>query len=427
MGYAGETRPFQHNPNFLYSIQFNLLNVYLSWKLSINGRIHAMSILPACYPTAITNLRMRALAFAAFSIVYLTSGYALLHVWWSAEYALRWLVIAAGLTVYLQVILWRNLEANHRAGESQLLTAFGIGNSLTLLRGLFIAAMAGFLLSPIPPGRLVWLPGILYTLACAADFMDGYLARLTNHSTHLGEILDLGFDGLGVLTAVLLAVQYGQVPVWYLLVALARYLFLAGQWALGRLGRPVYDLPPRPSRRVFAGLQMGFLAVALYPVFSAPALHLAAAFFGLPLLAGFLRDWLYVSGVLRADWRLSQALHHRIHHDLPLLLRGLVLAFGLSLFVKGGEPVALLGLFLAAVSLGVLLGISGRLLSILGLILLGHQQTFVSLSVPQVLLGAAFVAILYLGSGRYSLWKPEEHLFHRRAGEKRQFEAERTG
>jgi len=383
-----------------------------------------MSILLASHSYALKHLRTRALAFAAFCVATLAGGYVLLASSWAPEYAFRWLVIASGLTIYLLATLWRNLESNHRAGEAQLLPTFGIGNSLTLLRGLFIAAMAGFLFSPTPPGRLVWLPGILYTLVCAADFLDGYLARRTNHATRLGEILDLGFDGLGVLAAVLLAAQYGQVPAWYLLVALARYLFLAGQWALKRLGRPLYDLPPSASRRLFAGLQMGFLAAALLPIFSPPGLYIAAAFFGLPLLAGFLRDWLIVSGVLRANWELSQDLMCRIHHDLPLLLRPLVLALGLSLVAGSGKPVALFSMFVAAVSLGVFLGISARLLSILGLVLLGVQTTLAGLSVQQVLLAAAFVGILFLGSGAYSLWKPEEHLFHRRAGEKIQVEME---
>jgi len=386
-----------------------------------------MSTLLASHPTALSHLRTRALAFAALCIATLAGGYVLLASSWAPEYAFRWLVITSGLIIYLLAILWRNLEANHRAGEAQLLPTFGTGNSLTLLRGLFIAAMAGFLFSPAPPGWLVWLPGILYTLVCAADFLDGYLARRTNHATRLGEILDLSFDGLGVLAAVLLAVQYGQVPAWYLLVALARYLFLAGQWALERLGRPLYDLPPSASRRLFAGLQMGFLAAALLPIFSPPGLYIAAAFFGLPLLAGFLRDWLTASGVLRASWELPQALMSRIHHDLPLLLRVLVLALGLSLIAGSGEPVALLSMLVAAVSLGVFLGISARLLSILGLVLLGLQTALTGLSVQQVLLAAAFAGILFLGSGAYSLWMPEEYLFHSRAGEKVQVEMERAG
>lgn len=248
---------------------------------------------------ALSSLRRRWLVYALSCSALLAAGYALFSAYWPAAHAGRWLFFACLAMLYPLAVLWRGLELNYRAGEGRLLSTLGAGNALTLLRGALVAALAGFLFVPRPEGWLVWVPAVLYTLADAADYFDGYLARRTRHATRLGENLDMSFDGWGVLAATLLALQWDQLPPWYLLVAVARYLFVAGQWLRRRLGKPVYDLPPSSSRRTLAGLQMGFLAAALWPVFGPPVTYIAAALFGLPFLAGFGRDWLITSGAVR--------------------------------------------------------------------------------------------------------------------------------
>jgi len=46
-------------------------------------------------------------------------------------------------------------------------------------------------------------------------------------------------------------------------------------------------------------------------------------------------------------------------------------------------------------------------------------QTYASLTTVQIALATAYMLILYLGSGAYSLWTPEESLIFKRAGERR--------
>jgi CDP-diacylglycerol--glycerol-3-phosphate 3-phosphatidyltransferase len=226
----------------------------------------------------------------------------------ASRFALQWLVLSATVLAYQLWVLWRGLPANHRKGERDLLPNLGPGNCLTLARGVLAACLAGLLLLPPLPDWSAWIPGILYLLANIADLLDGYLARLSRHVTRLGEMLDMSLDGLGVLVAALLALHYGKVPVWYLSIALARYLFLGGIWLRRRRGLPVHDLPPSISRRLFAGLQMGFLAFVLMPVFTPPGTYIAAGLFAVPFLSGFLWDWFIVSGMLeprtvnRASW-----------------------------------------------------------------------------------------------------------------------------
>jgi CDP-diacylglycerol--glycerol-3-phosphate 3-phosphatidyltransferase len=120
------------------------------------------------------------------------------------------------------------------------------------------------------------------------DCFDGYLARLHNEVTRLGAMMDMSLDGLGMLIGVLLLIQFGQVPALILLVGLARYLFLLGIWIRRRIGKPIYELPENPLRRQFAGAQMGFIGVILFPVFSPPGTYLAAMLFALPFFLGFL-------------------------------------------------------------------------------------------------------------------------------------------
>jgi CDP-diacylglycerol--glycerol-3-phosphate 3-phosphatidyltransferase len=391
-----------------------------------NGRILDMQTSsPARNPTLL-RLRLRWIAFTLFSLIFLVGGFFVLSNGWSQYYAARWLVLPVPTVVYLLLVLTRNLSANHRPDEERLLASLGWGNTLTLLRGLFVAALLGFLLLPRPLGWLSWIPGILFVLSDVADFLDGYLARITNHATRLGEILDMSFDGIGVLAAVLLGVQYGQLPAWYLLIGFSRYLFLGGQWLRKRLDRPVYKLPSSISRRGFAGLMMGFLAAALLPVFRPPGLHIAATLFGLPFLVGFIRDWLTVSGVIQSGNGLTKRISRLLLHWLPLALRLAILALiliGLFQWIeiasKSNRAPLTLVVFNLVIVVMIVLGVAPRITSILGLCLLGLFQAYTSLTSVQITLAIAYTAILYLGGGAYSLWKPEEFLVYKRAGEGR--------
>ena len=168
-----------------------------------------------------------------------------------------------------------------------LLPTLGYGNGLTLTRGLAICLLAGFLFSPRPPGLLAWVPALLYTLSSIIDYLDGYVARVTGHSTVLGEILDMEFDGLGMLVAITVAIQYGQLPWWYLILGLGRQLFIGGIWLRNRLHKPIYEMTPSENRRLIAGFQMGFMTVILWPIFSPPTTTLACVLFSIPLAGSF--------------------------------------------------------------------------------------------------------------------------------------------
>lgn len=371
--------------------------------------------------SALSRLRLCWLFFAGLCAALLVAGSSLLHAGWAPAPARRWTVQAGLLLIYLLWVFWAGIPFNRRQGETHLLPSLGLGNLLTLLRGILLAGLGGFLFSARPQGWQAWLPGALYTAAALLDYLDGWAARATDHATRLGERLDMSLDGVGVFLAALLAVQYGQAPAAFLAVALARPLYLAGLWLWQQAGRTVHPLPPSISRRAFAGLQMGFLFVILWPVFSPPGTHLAAVVFALPFLVSFTRDWFAAAGLLKPANR-PAPLRQAVGRWLPLLLR--LATAGLASILPILNPAApgpwtFLVILELVVALLLLVGAAGRSAAILGLLLLGVRQMAAPLAPGQILLIGLYTGLLYCGTGPFSLWKPEDRLIFRRAGERR--------
>lgn len=353
----------------------------------------------------------------------------------------RWLaqallVMATGLW-----LVYANLTLNHRRGETELLATLGAGTVLTLLRGLVYGVMAGFLFTPRPGGWLDWLPALLYSFACIADLFDGYLARITNHATVLGEVLDMEFDGIGMLIALMLAIQHGQLPLVFVLLGLGRPLFVLGLRLRQRWGLPEYAMTPSVHRRVVAGTLMGFVMILLFPVFEPPATHIASIVFGLPVVLSFLRDWFVVTGwiVPTHPWYrwLHKTLSALVFVWLPPGLR--MVAAGLAAWLLWqvlSDPVRwqqgfswaapasnlLLGLVVTiggVAVLAVLSGTAGRL-GAMGLVLIACVDFLTGeITRHNGLLLAIASFLVIVGSGRLALWRPEERLFTTRLGGKR--------
>jgi CDP-diacylglycerol--glycerol-3-phosphate 3-phosphatidyltransferase len=225
------------------------------------------------------------------------AGYGLL--WWVIpETASRWLAVASVVLGVELSVLRRHLDTNRRRGAERLLPTLGAGNLVTLSRGVLLAWVAGFLVVPWVATDLAWLPAVGYGSAALLDAVDGAVARARDRVTVLGETLDMEFDALGLLVASLVGVAGGQLPAWYLVAGFARYVFVAGTRLRAHRGLATHDLPARRSRRLLAGAQMAFVAVALTPVVSSSLAELGALLVCAPLLLGFVRDWLYATGRL---------------------------------------------------------------------------------------------------------------------------------
>ena len=67
---------------------------------------------------------------------------------------------------------------------------------------------------------------ITFAIAAATDFVDGQVARRTNTVTRLGQILDPLIDRLLLVTGVFMLFAMGRIPLWILVLVIARDLFI---------------------------------------------------------------------------------------------------------------------------------------------------------------------------------------------------------
>ncbi|MBZ6496135.1 CDP-alcohol phosphatidyltransferase family protein [Haloterrigena longa] len=212
----------------------------------------------------------------------------------------RWVVhpaAVAGLCWAGQ--LWyvgRSIDAN-RFARDPWHRPFGLANTLTLLRGGLYAVVAGFVVVPATTD-LAWVPALCYGSGVVLDKLDGTVARTVGRETALGRRLDMAFDTFGFVAAPVVAVLWGQLPVWYLSLSAARYVFLAGVYWRRVRGRPVFDTPDSNLGKYLAGVQMVFVTMALAPAVSTALVWTLAPAVLAPSLAVFARDFLAVSGRL---------------------------------------------------------------------------------------------------------------------------------
>jgi len=235
----------------------------------------------------------RCIAAVFFSgLLLISGGYTLLRSTWTPENASRW---ACAAVLALPVLIWR-IRIAFAKDPGKMPEAYfpGLANRLTIFRGLFICLLAGFLFPKSPEGFLAWLPGFLFSTALIMDCFDGYLARSRKETSAFGTFLDNDLDALGTLIGVLLAVHYTQLPDWYILAGTAYYLFACGEWWREKRGLPLHPLPASRYRRYVAVIQSVFIAISLMPVRVLSKSDMTAALVMIPVLAGFLRDWLII-------------------------------------------------------------------------------------------------------------------------------------
>lgn len=332
------------------------------------------------------------------------------------------LAALGGVMAFVRSLLGRH----RRAGEGPLLANLGPGNHLTILRGVLIAQLPGYLLFPWPEGWLAWLPALTYSIVQVADYLDGYLARRANLSTPLGERLDIEFDGLGLMLATALAVHYRQLPaVYFFTVGIARYLFLATGWWARRLERPTCELPPSATRRGLAGVVMELGVAALWPIAPPSMMTLAAILVGVPVLVGFVRDALVHICVLdpqNQGYRRARdgAVRFASTTAPPFLRAALTLLFGPMLLARWSSgSSASIPLLLETIFLGmIVVGLAGRAGAAGLIVVFGLELAFAGVTPEGLAAWALAVAIYLAGTGAGSLWQPEVALVTRRAGER---------
>ncbi len=106
---------------------------------------------------------------------------------------------------------------------------FTAANIITFIRLCMIPIALGFLLS----GNDV-VATVLFALTAATDFVDGQVARRTHTVSKIGQLLDPVVDRLLMICAVVGLLIVGRLPVWIVVVVLARdaLLLIGGAWLM---------------------------------------------------------------------------------------------------------------------------------------------------------------------------------------------------
>jgi CDP-diacylglycerol--glycerol-3-phosphate 3-phosphatidyltransferase len=378
---------------------------------------------PSARQPMLLRLKRQALWHAGGHVMGLVVVFMLLKGSYPLEAALRWLLQAALALAVVHLQLWRLLDQNRRPSDDRLISNLGVANAITLARGWGIALLAGWFgwYAPWAPGRYAWMawaPGLIYLTAAAADFVDGFWARHTGTETLLGRRLDMETDALGLLVAAILAVDLGRLPFFYLAAGGIYYLFRLGFWCRQQAGKASVPLRERPFARFTAGLQMGFVGIALLPEFATEALRVAAFYFLLPLIIGFIWDWMVVCDRLNqgVDQKWRRAL--RRTGDIAAAAVRLILLASAP-FTAGALLPALplgAGVVLAVLWLAMVLGWMGRCAALGALCLLAYR---LPAGAPPLLFMAALqipLVLIVIGTGRWSWWRPEEQFCFRKMG-----------
>ncbi|MDD3165471.1 MAG: CDP-diacylglycerol--glycerol-3-phosphate 3-phosphatidyltransferase [Oscillospiraceae bacterium] len=96
-------------------------------------------------------------------------------------------------------------------------------SKITLARIVLIPVFFVFMLL-----RWSWASLIIFIVASATDFVDGYVARHYHQVSDFGKFLDPLADKLLVFAAMLIFVQWGRMPAWVVMVALTREFAVSG-------------------------------------------------------------------------------------------------------------------------------------------------------------------------------------------------------
>jgi len=104
--------------------------------------------------------------------------------------------------------------------------SLNLPNALTVLRIFLVPVLVVLLLTRAQHG--LFAGAVVFGIAVATDYLDGYLARRRNEVTRLGMLLDPIADKLLTAAAFLSLVEMGRVPAWMVMIILGRELAVTG-------------------------------------------------------------------------------------------------------------------------------------------------------------------------------------------------------
>ncbi|MCM3759516.1 CDP-diacylglycerol--glycerol-3-phosphate 3-phosphatidyltransferase [Alkalihalobacillus oceani] len=111
-------------------------------------------------------------------------------------------------------------------------------NKITISRIFLIPLFMIFLLAPLPFGDFVFLgttmpvahfiAALIFIIASATDWLDGYYARKLNLITNFGKFLDPLADKLLITAALIALVELQLLPAWMAIIIISREFAVTG-------------------------------------------------------------------------------------------------------------------------------------------------------------------------------------------------------
>jgi len=114
--------------------------------------------------------------------------------------------------------------------EDSTVKIFNVPNLLSLSRILAVPVFIILMLEPNPIRALI--AGIVFSLASATDWLDGYLARKWGQVTKVGKLLDPIADKILVASALVMLVEISRIPSWMAIVIIGREFAVTGLRAM---------------------------------------------------------------------------------------------------------------------------------------------------------------------------------------------------
>ncbi len=99
-------------------------------------------------------------------------------------------------------------------------------NKITIARIILVPIFMIVLLSDFKNSNIIAL--IVFIIASATDGIDGHIARKYNQITNFGKFMDPLADKFLVTAALLIFLQWGQMPAWAVMLVIAREFAVTG-------------------------------------------------------------------------------------------------------------------------------------------------------------------------------------------------------
>ena len=168
---------------------------------------------------------------------------------------------------------------------------FGAANQITTLRAILVALVGGLVGEPALPS--IAAAAVAASVSAAVlDGVDGWLARRDRIASAFGARFDMEIDALLILALSVLAWRHEKAGAWVVLSGLLRYAFIAAGAVMPWLRAP---LPASRRRQTICVVQIGALALSMWPAITPPVSTLLDAGARAALTGSFLIDivWLW--------------------------------------------------------------------------------------------------------------------------------------